>query len=172
MKRRVRVDGEIAYVPLTQGYEAIIDADDAPLVSGRNWYADVRRRRDGTIRNVYAMSGDWLDGKKSVLYIHRLILKPNGELDADHCDGNGLNNRKRNLRQATRSQNLQNISAHKDSASGVKGVYLCKGTGKWRAEIRCGAKRYKLGRFYSVDDASAAYAEACNRLHGEFGRVS
>ena len=37
--RQIRVDGNIAYVPLTRGYEAVIDAADVPLVEGWNWYA-------------------------------------------------------------------------------------------------------------------------------------
>lgn len=47
MKRPIRIEGDVAYVPLTQGYTAIIDAGDVPLVEGRSWQADIKPRAIG-----------------------------------------------------------------------------------------------------------------------------
>ena len=44
--RPIRIEGDVAYVPLTKGYEAIIDVEDVPLVEGRNWHAHVVRKKD------------------------------------------------------------------------------------------------------------------------------
>ena len=42
--------------------------------------------------------------------------------DIDHVDGDPLNNRFGNLREASRGQNLRNARCHSDAAVGLKGV--------------------------------------------------
>lgn len=164
--RTIRVEGEVAYVPLTQGLEAVIDASDVGLVDGCLWAA-VRRGQ-----KVYAGRSVWRDGTNDVVLMHRVIASAKaGEL-VDHRDGNGLVNRRLNLRVATRSQNAMNSSAHCDNSSGIKGVHWSKAHEKWKAEICSNGKRKHLGLFESQNDAACAYAEAAQRLHGEFARTA
>ena len=167
MAREIRIEGDVAYVPLTKGYEAIIDAADVPLVAGTNWHARVAKRRDGSVRTVYA-ARDWGDVKQQM---HRLLLNAPSEVEVDHEDCNGLNNRRANLRVATRVENSFNRRIRYDSTSGAKGVTWLKPQQKWMAQIRAhGTPRY-LGLFESLEDAKAAYDEASARLHGAFGRA-
>ena len=167
MKRQIRIDGDTAYVPLTQGYEALIDADDVGLVSGHNWAALLNPKK----RNVYARHTKNLgDGKYKTVQMHRLLLGfPNG-MQVDHIDGNGLNNRRCNLRTATQSQNMHNRFLSKSNKSGVRGVCWCKRTGKWRVGITLNKKQKHIGYFSDLDEATAAYAAASLKYHGAFGR--
>ena len=68
MSRAIRIEGSVAYVPLTKGYEAIIDVEDVPLVEGWNWSAREERRRDGTVRIIYAGRNGFNPTKKKVVH--------------------------------------------------------------------------------------------------------
>lgn len=170
--RPIRIEGDVAYIPLTKGYEAVIDATDVGLVVGV-WHACEARRSDGSVRSVYAQREIVLDsGAATSFQLHRLLVAASSDSKVDHIDGDGLNNRRSNLRIATPIQNAQNRRTGIDNTSGVKGVSFDAGRGKWRAHIQSSGRTYRLGRFDRIEDAAAAYAEASARLHGEFGRVS
>lgn len=85
-------------------------------------------------------------------------------------NGNRLDNRAANLREATRAQNAANAPVRRDSRSGVKGVRQDGRTGKWIASIKAGGHAKHLGVFESVEAAAAAYRAAAQRLHGRFAR--
>lgn len=163
--RQIRIEGNLAYVPLTQGYEAIIDAADVPLVEGFNWCASVAGNR------VYAVRGVVLDGKAATIWMHRVIMSPPDHVLVDHRDGDGMNNRRKNLRIATKTQNNRNTRKGKNNTSGFKGVSWDGWHGKWRAFITVDRKRHTLGCHSTAEEAHAAYCEASARLHGEFGRT-
>ena len=163
--RPVRVEGNVAYIPLTQGYEAIIDADDVPLVEHLQWHASPIRT------NTYALAATWVNGKTKLVRLHRIIMRPADGQVVDHIDGDGLNNRRSNLRFASHQQNNCNSKRRADNRSGVKGVFWDKQRRKWQAQISVGGRSIALGRFASLDAAAAAYADASQRLHGEFGRT-
>ena len=168
--RPIRVDGDVAYVTLTKGYDAIIDAGDVPLVEDRLWRAHVVYRNGGRIAHVYAMCSDYSTGKLRPLYLHRLIAGTPEGFNTDHIDGDGLNNRRANLRDATAGQNACNRRANFNNTSGVKGVCWHKLKSKWNARIMLSGKSHFLGAFDTVEDAAKAYAKASTVLHGGFGR--
>jgi hypothetical protein len=173
VKRPIRIDGDVAYVPLTKGYTAVIDADDVPLVAEWNWSAQVfKRQRDGSIYTVYAHRQQIVGTKKGALYLHRVIAGTPADMHTDHIDGDGLNNRRSNLRVVTRTQNMQNRRVCRTSATGLKGVFWHKRDCKWYAQIKAGGKKRHLGCFETKADAAEAYAAASAELHGEFGRTS
>jgi hypothetical protein len=84
--------------------------------------------------------------------------------DIDHINGIRTDNRIANLREATRSLNMQNLRrARADSTTGVIGVRrMLK---KWQAEIQVNHRKIYLGTFDSIDDARTAYLAAKRRLH-------
>lgn len=92
------------------------------------------------------------------------------ELQIDHIDGDGLNNRIENLREATVSQQNQNRRMHKNNTSGVKGITWKKRRGKWQAQIEHQGKAIYLGSFENKEAAAEAYAVAAKKYHGEFAR--
>lgn len=90
----------------------------------------------------------------------------------DHRDGNPLNLRWDNLREATNGQNIQNSKLRKDNKSGVKGVCWEPDRRKWVAIISVDGRHIRLGRFNTVSEAEHIINSARIRLHGEFARSS
>lgn len=164
VKRAIRINGDLAYVPLTRGYETVIDATDIHLVDGCNWCAAV-------IGNtVYAVRTVRIGEKRRNVSMHRTIMGHPEGLEIDHVDGDGLNNRRDNLRKATTEQNQRNQRLNCLNTSGYKGVTMCGG--KWQSRIQVRGKQIFLGRHDTPGAAHAAYCEASAKYHGEFGRVS
>jgi len=165
--RPIRIEGKVAYVPLTQGYEAIIDADDVPVVDRWNW-----RATSGT-HTTYAGRSERYGGKgkQKGFQMHRILIRAPQGFHVDHKNGNGLDNRKANLRLVTVSQNARNARPQVNKTSIYKGVHWSKAKAKWRSMINLNGKRHYLGYFTAPEEAHAAYCQASARLHGEFGRV-
>ena len=90
---------------------------------------------------------------------------PSGCLD--HINRNRQDNRIKNLRLATYSQNGQNKNHQKNNKSGTPGVYFSKDTNSWRVQINVNKKRINLGRFKSKDLAIAARLSA-EKEHFQF----
>lgn len=167
--RLIRIEGDVAYVPLTQGYEAIIDAADVPLVEGFNWCTTSTKSGKG---GPYAQRHNTNRMRRTTVQMHREILGGIEELEVDHVDGNGLNNTRKNLRLATRAQNARNIGIPKHNTSGFKGVSYVAAYNKWTAQIKANGYKFHLGTYETAEAAHAAYMAASNILHGEFGRVA
>jgi hypothetical protein len=74
----------------------------------------------------------------------------------DHKDGDRSNNRIRNLRIATASQNHQNLKVAKNNTTGVTGVYATKATGRYFAYRKVRGIQYRLGTFSTIAEASSA----------------
>jgi len=168
--RPIRIEGNIAYVPLTQGYEATIDVEDVQLVEKYTWHV-----RDGR-GPKYAVTSITKDGIRVNIRMHRLIFNSPDHLEVDHIDGNGLNNRKRgpggNLRLATPSENRCNRGRQANNTSGYKGVSWDKSRQLWTAHIRVNNEQKNLGRYKTPEDAYEAYKSAAKVWHGNFGRIA
>lgn len=165
--RPIRIEGNIAYIPLTRGYEAVIDAADAHLVDRSNWHAMTDTRNA-----IYAATKEDRDGKWRNVLLHRLLLGvKDPKVHIDHIDSDGLNNRRSNLRLATRVENMRNQRGHRDSSSGLKGVSWDKRKRKWVAQICVLGQQKFLGRFDTTQEAHEAYCKGAAMFHGEFARV-
>lgn len=172
-KRPIRIEGDVAYVPLTKGYEAVIDAADVPLVEDASWCAKIARNGDGSIRTVYAEKGfAGIGGRIIMTLMHRMLIGAPKSSMVDHVNGNGLDNRRLNLRLATSSENAHNRRINRNNTSGLKGVCFDKSAGKWRAMIRLDGKLRHLGFFMDIEEAHAAYVSASLRLHGPFSQFA
>lgn len=88
----------------------------------------------------------------------------------DHIDGDGLNNKWRNLRVADRSLNGANSKRHKHNKSGFKGVFWESKKRVWQARIVVKGKQKHLGFFADVQDAAEAYRHAAVKEFGGFAR--
>lgn len=158
-KRLIRIEGALAFVPLTQGKTAVIDAADVCLVEGFNW-----RHKAGYAVTTARSS----DGKRCIVRMHRVIAQTPSDFETDHINGDKLDNRRENLRRATRSENMRNTGIQINNTSGYKGVTWSKARSKWRAKIGLHGKRIHLGYHESQDAANQSYIDAATRLHGEF----
>ena len=166
VKRPIVIKGDIAYIQLTKGYTAVIDANDVPIVDGFNWCVLV------TKRIAYARTFlPRVNGIQKEVLMHRLITGVCQDLQVDHKDGDGLNCRRANMREATNSQNRLNLRKPLNNTSGFKGVSWSKSSSKWESRITFNNKTFNLGYFDSIELAHAAYVKSSAELHGEFGRV-
>lgn len=111
---------------------------------------------------------------KREVWLHSIILEnkigrklTSGEM-CDHVDGDGLNNRRCNLRVASNQQNQFNARRRKDNTSGYKGVDFHRS--KWRARIRINKKQTNLGYFDTPEEAHRARLDAAKAHHGEFAK--
>lgn len=163
---RRRDDGAIE-IELTQGQVALIDQGDLDTVLKFRWYAG----HHGQGWRAES-SSDYKRREGRHLRMHRLILDAPPGMDVDHVNGNGLDNRRMNLRLASRSQNLANQRKQRDKTSSrYKGVSISR-QGTWRARICVRGQKRWLGIFESEEEAALAYNRAASEYFGEFARLN
>lgn len=119
------------------------------MKDGNKWYAQARRG-------------------KTTVRMHRLILP--GVPNIDHVDGNGLNNRKSNLRASTHSQNKMNSGKinREGCRSQFKGLTWIEYRKQWRVRVTKNYQHYYVGYFDSDVEAAGAYDKKALELYGEF----
>jgi len=101
------------------------------------------------------------------IYMHMAIVGKG----FDHRNGDRLDNRRINLRPATRSQNNMNKGLRSDNRSGWIGVGFYEPFGKWRARIKLG--RIERATFHETPrEAAVARDRMAKELHGEFARLN
>lgn len=143
------------------------DVQDEQLINSYKWHICFF----GKI--FYASAHIYRDQKRTAILMHRLIMNPGNKL-IDHQDGNGLNNKKSNLRLCNHSQNIANVINQKKSTSKYLGVskYISGNWHKWLAQIQKNGKKICIGYFDNEKDAAEAYNEKAIIHHGEFARLN
>lgn len=154
-----------AEIPLSQGLVALVDAEDAArVVAAGKWHVRVQSRTTYANRNIRRDDGRW-----TTLNMHTFIT---GWPRVDHINGNGLDNRRANLRPATHAQNQRNKGLQSNNTSGFKGVCWDAPRGRWHAKICLNGRTIFLGRFDEAEEAARAYDAAAVRYFGEFARLN
>jgi hypothetical protein len=162
----IEIRNGVAFVTIRPGFFALVDEQDLPKIKGHHWL--LHKRRDGLFYAKAIVSGSQ---PQKLLMMHRVILGTTGAFETDHRNGNGLDNRRSNIRECTTAQNRCNVGKRKNSASPYKGVNWVERAGKWKARIHHGKPIY-LGYFKDPVEAAMAYDRAAIKLHGEFANLN
>jgi hypothetical protein len=146
-----------------EGKSSIVEPGDFYRVNNFHWSV----KKNGP--RIYAVRMDISGKKTKIISMQRELMSPPANLLVDHRNRDSLDNRRANLRLATRSQNMFNRAKRKSKTSSrFIGVSFNKAGGKWTARIYYQNKQIWLGRFGSELDAANAYDEAARKYHKEF----
>ena len=151
---------------LTRGHIALVDDEDYEYINSFHWGIKA------SLNTFYANRYIRIDNKRTVTYMHHILIPSSKRLHVDHKDGNGLNNQKSNLRICTTQENLRNMKKVAPATSKFKGVHLHRQTNKWRAVIKWEGKPKHLGLYLNEEDAAKAYDKAAEELFGKFCRLN
>jgi hypothetical protein len=155
----------MAELKTTCGTAFIVDADISEQVGHLSWKLD----KDG-----YVIRKTTVGGKHGrTIRLHRTVLEcSNPAILVDHKDGNKLDNRRDNLRLASKAQNSQNCSKRPNHTSQFRGVTWNRAAGKWQASLKANGQSYYLGLFIDESEAGRAYNQAAIQRHKEFARIN
>lgn len=149
-------------IALSQGKYAIVDDEDFEELNLYKWSLkkDSKSKRGlcYAIRSEYP-DKDW--NKSKTVIMHRVIMNAGGNEIIDHINGDGLDNRKENLRVVSNRANLNN--RHSKKKSKYPGIYFSKKK-RWIARITINGKRKYIGSFKNEKEAYKAYKNEYNKL--------
>ena len=143
-------------IRLASGHYAIVDAEDYEKVRRYKWH-----RQKGRHTFYARRSGGMSNGVRGPsVYLHRQVLEASGKYEVDHKNGNGLDCRKTNLIETTRSKNALNNRVSSNSSTRVKGVTWSKNANKYMAKITVDGKQKYLGYFKTIQKARKIVEQA------------
>ena len=162
---RYRTEEDAAYIELTDRddvtiAEAIVSLCDlARVLAAGRWHNNRRKRTSYASRSYRDASGP------NVQWLHRFVMDAPPDKHVDHINGNGLDNRRGNLRLVTPAENGQNRRANPATPkSGVRNVHWDRRKGKWFVVIYKATKAHFFGYFDTVEEARPVAEEARRKI--------
>lgn len=168
-KRTCVVPGRRDLIALTRGKIALVDEEDYDRIMVVGLWNTLRLQypRSGW-EKFYAVHNFPKPGESpGCTYMHRFIMGAEPGQEIDHIDGDGLNNRRANLRFVTSAQNKWNRPSY-NGTSKYKGVSWFKTRNKWVVWIHANGKSKNLGYFLDEEEAARAWDKAARVWHGEY----
>jgi hypothetical protein len=155
-------------IDLGEGRHTILDPPDFYRLNNFRWYAEGEGELIYALRTVISARE-----KSRTVRMHRLIMNAPANRLVDHRNGDGLDNRRENLRLATPTQNMQNRrKTRRKTSSRFVGPTFVKRRGDWSSRLSYKGKRIWLGYFDSEVEAAKAYDKAARKYHKEFARLN
>ncbi len=161
---------EIRYIPLTRGLYATVDAQDYPELIKYKWHARIRQ---GTNLIYAARNTSYREKgqrRKGMVLMHRQIMKTPEGMVVDHINGNGINNRRCNMRNCSQFENTHNCRPRKDGKSKFIGVDPHRN--RWRARVCYKGRKQHIGVFDTQVEAARARDRKAIELFGAFARLN
>lgn len=156
-------------IPLTQGKFALVDDADYHWLNQWKWCAHRDRRTYYAVRNTARGA----NVKRTTIRMHRLLLGAQPGQECDHINGDGLDNRRANLRFCTTAENQCNQRhLRRGKSSRFLGVCWHKLNKRWVARIEFNGQRHRLGYFHSEIAAARAYNLAALKYHKAFASLN
>lgn len=152
-------------ITLTHNKVALVDDEDFNRLNEWAWSA-----RKGKNGKWYAHRSN--GEKNPTVHMHREIMGAKEGEQVDHWNGNGLDNRRENLRLCSNQQNSQNRGLGRNSSTGFKGVTWHKGREKYRAYIKVNGRQIHIGYYKTSIEAAQAYDGRAVELFGRFARIN
>ena len=154
---------------MTQPQYTKVDQADYEWLRGYEWFAK-KAKNCCYARGCVA---DSKTGKEKLIYMHQKIIEVPQGMVVDHINHDGMDNRRANLRPATRAQNIRNRKKFANSSgSKYKGIYFRKRTRKWEVLITFERKKIFLGCFRDEIEAAKAYDRAARKYHKDFASLN
>ncbi len=152
-------------IPLTKGIVCLVDDADFALVSRWKWFAD---SQGYAARTEYLGGGRRNRKRYRTVRMHRVLLNVPPGLYVDHINGNTADNRRINLRPATKQQNGINHRKRQGCSSRFKGVQWRADRRRWLVKVQVARKQVLIGHFRSERAAAMAYDLWTLDLNGQF----
>ena len=159
-------DGSVAILLTTPGFVAFVDEHDYPTVEAIRW----NLRRNSRSKTTYAYG--YSRTLKTNVFMHKMVMQDPFGQNVDHVDGNGLNNRRKNLRLASGSENCANRDPHSPSKHGFRGICAARRKGVWVAKVKFHGRSIHIGTFSTKEAAALAYDSKVRELWGEFAKTN
>lgn len=150
-------------IKLTQGKYALVDNKDFERLNKFKWHFKSKKNKFHGTGYAYK----WGANNKRMFMHHMVLKRKNGKFN-DHINGNGLDNRRKNLRYCSAAQNMWNRGKYLKNNSKYKGAHWHTTNKTWVANISVNGKQFHLGTFESEICAAKAYNVAAKKHHGEF----
>jgi len=149
-------------IELGQGKFALVDDKDFEYLNQFKWHLGTEKSN-----SQYAIRHIRINGKRTTIAMHKVILNNPAGTVSDHINGNGLDNRRENLRICTVRNNCMNRK-QQGGTSKYKGVSLHSPGGKWKSRIKTNGKTYNLGCYKTQEEAASVYNIAAKIMFGNF----
>lgn len=149
----------MASIEIAPGQSVLIDDDQYEEIAAHRW-----RAQKGKHTHYAAMNGGVL--------MHRLIMRATKGDIVDHVNGDGLDNRKENLRLCSNAENMMNARKIAGRSSRFKGVSWNKDRSQWYSTIEKDGKRKFLGGYKDEAVAAKQYDNAALRMFGSYAKTN
>jgi hypothetical protein len=157
-------------IQLTQGKVALVDDEDFDYLNQWKWFAHKQKKTYYAGRNIF------ISNKFKTIHMHRVIMKTPDNMEVDHCDFNGLNCQKSNMRNCTHQQNSWNrksfgssqylgVSLYTKEHNGIERKYII-------AHFETNGVQKHLGHFKTEEEAALAYDAKAKEIYGEFANLN
>jgi len=165
--RKLRYGYAFRRIKLTRGQYAIVDPEDFERLNQYKWHCSHRGYAKRAVPHAPAK------GRQRLVGMHQELCPVPEGMVVDHINRNPLDNRKANLRPATRRQNTWNRKlTRKTRKTRYTGIHWDKRSRKWEVLVRIDGRNRGFGAYADEVEAAKAYDRVAKQHRGEFAALN